>query len=128
MGKYGMTAVKAANLLQQGRVDSPPEAWRSAAHTVFPDSMSSQQKGCPRDTFLGLCQEGLVRGIPRGKYTRSELNKEYGLTAIALLRHESALAKDARQLWRRVVGAGKKVHNQQMDVVISLWEDDLIKK
>lgn len=128
MGKYGLTAVKAANLFQQGRVGSPVEVWRSAASTVFPDSKSSREKGCPRDTFLGLCEEGLVRGIPAGNYTRSRLNKDYALKAIALLRAHPKSATDPLHLWQQIVGPDKKVHNQQMDVVITLWGHGFIKK
>lgn len=38
---------------------------------IFGES-TSQRKGCPKGVYLGLCEEGLVKGIPKGKYTKSK--------------------------------------------------------
>ena len=34
-----------------------------------------------RGAFLGLCEEGLVKGIPAGKYSASKDNKQYAVRA-----------------------------------------------
>jgi hypothetical protein len=47
--------------------------------------VSAQKKGCPRGAFLGLCEEGLVKGIPAGNYTTSKDNKAYAVRAAELL-------------------------------------------
>ncbi len=132
MSKYGDVAVRATNLVQSGACTSPLEAWRAAAREVFPEKMPSQNKCCPKSAYLGLCEEGVVAGIPRGDYTSSRENKSYALRAVRLLRHMPSLADRAArdgggmELWRRVVRAEWKHPNGQMDVVLALWSRHLI--
>nr|WP_208889497.1 hypothetical protein [Polaribacter sejongensis] len=83
MNKYGQTALKAAQNYKSSY--SITEIYARAAKEVF-ETKSSQEKGCPKGTFLGLCEEGLVKGIPRGNYTKSVKNKEYALQAIEILK------------------------------------------
>ena len=125
MSKYGDAAVRAVKFYA-GLVDSPQEAWDRATSDVFGGGSSSQKKGCPRNAFLGLCEEGLVRGFSKGPYTRSRKNKEYALRALALLRNRQNLANDAGELWRGVLNGQEKQHNSQMDVVIALWNNGLL--
>lgn len=99
-----------------------------AVQDVFPNSQSSQEKGCPKGTFLGICGSGKVFGIPGGEYTRSEKNKLYGLKALEILRASPTLAEDELALWKRVMAGEEKAPNSQMDVVISLWKAGLLIK
>lgn len=122
MGGFGLTAIEAVKIFQSGVTDQPKKAWDLAASKII-NSESGRNKGCPRGTFLGLCEQGKVKGIPPGIYTKSKSNKEYALKALDLLRVEPALSAKPTELWRRV---GKCSHNQQMDVVTSLWNDSLI--
>jgi len=122
MGKYGIAAVDAVRAYTSGRAGSAPDAWEIAVRSVFPDSPSSQEKGCPKGTFLGLCESGKLAGVPGGEYTRSQKNKLYGLKALEILRHSPSLADDEIELWKRVMAGQSKVHNSQMDVVVSLWK------
>jgi hypothetical protein len=122
MAKYGICAKTAAETARDG-ID-PLTAWRQAARAIFPHSPSSQIKGCPRDAFLGLCEDGLVKGVPRGSYTKSRLNKSYALQALGLLRSEPDVAKD--DLWHGVQGYSGQAHNGQMDVVLTLWRSGLL--
>ena len=125
MGKYGDAAIKAVRLVRSGSVKSPINAWKRATGEIFGRGTSSQDKGCPRDAFLGLCEEGIITGIPAGNYTRSIKNKEYALKAVRLLKEEPEVTQT--KLWDKVVeGKGIK-HNGQMDVVVSLWKAGLIK-
>jgi hypothetical protein len=124
--KYGEAAVAAARLVSQGRVKHAPDAWNAAVVQIFPDRLASQRKGCPRGAFLGLCESGLVRGVPSGTYTRSRLNKQYAVAAVQLLRENPMLADDPHQIWRLVVGHAEKVENSQIDVVVTLWRQGLI--
>lgn len=129
MGKYGNAAVLAAKLYQEHSIPSPNSAWEKAVADIFPASRSSQVKGCPRNAFLGLCESGEVLGIPEGSYCRSELNKKYALKALALLRKEPDLSRNAKILWQRVMKGEEnenKSPNHQMDVVISIWNAGLI--
>lgn len=119
--KYGITALKATALSLRG-VD-PPDAWRSAAISIFPDSLENQNKGCPKSTFLGLAEAGHIAGIQPGKYTNSVDNKQYAIEALRLLQTNAALSDTPDDLWRRASRSGSKKHNEQMHVVISLWKD-----
>jgi hypothetical protein len=125
MAKYGEIAIRAA---QEAAISSDPVAsWKRAALSAFPDSQSARDKVCPKSTFLGLCEGGLVAGIRPGRYTRSVENKSYAVKAVEHLRRNPALADDPVRLWNLIIGNKGKVENQQMDVVISLWRNQFIK-
>lgn len=128
MNKYGQSAIEAAKLCQQNGHLSPKTAWEQAVTNLF-DTSASRKKGCPRNAFLGLCEEGLVRDIPAGNYTGSVKNKRYALRAVSFLRQDARLADDLEHLWKMVM-AGEdepKSHNQQMEVVAALWKQGLIR-
>ncbi|MFZ2961117.1 MAG: hypothetical protein WA705_29920 [Candidatus Ozemobacteraceae bacterium] len=125
MGKYGDAALIAVRMLQAGTSLSPADAWDAAITEMFPDTSSSKKMGCPRGTFLGLCGKGLIRGISPNGHTRPEKNMSYGIRAVEFLRKDPSLASDKRLLWNKVIGDEPKAQNHQMDVVISLWENDL---
>ncbi|MEK4453437.1 DUF6979 family protein [Paenibacillus sp. FSL L8-0506] len=128
MNKYGVVATKAVYLIMNEEQTEPLTAWNTAASDVFGEGTWAQRKGCPKNAFLGLCEEGLVRGIPKGNYTyRSEsLNKAYALEAVELLKVSPLLANDRNGLWKEVMKGVKKSHNSQMDVVLALWNNNLI--
>lgn len=126
MGKYGEAAVKAVHIFREGDTISVMDAWNRSVAEVFPHSKSSQVKGCPCGTFLGLCETGMVAGIPAGDYTRSKKNKGYGLKAVDLLRLNPKLINDENILWIKIIGDEEKVPNHQMDVVISLWNNGFV--
>lgn len=127
MGKYGDAAVTAVRIYTTGRTGSIMDAWDSAVAEIFPSSPSSQVKGCPRGTFLGVCESGIVVGVPGGQYTKSAKNKAYGLKAAATLRKNPHFANDMTTLWGQVMDGESKVPNHQMDVVVSLWKNGLLK-
>ncbi len=129
MGKYGQAALKAIRLIEKKEVTTPTEAWEFATTELFGRGTASQKKGCPRCTFLGLCEEGLVRGIEQkhDSNKHESKNKDYGIKAVQLLKHNSDLASNKNELWKRVLEGEEKSHNAQMDVVLSLWNNHLIK-
>lgn len=124
MGNYGKAAVRAVHLYITGPAKDPEQAWTEAICTLT-SKASCQKKGCPRDAFLGLCEAGLVKGIPSGHYTDSKENKGYALDAVRILKRGASFAITQTGLWRMVVKESK-CHNGQMDVVIGLWSDGLI--
>jgi hypothetical protein len=69
MANYGDCARIAVGRIKAG--EDPVIAWKNAAVSTFPEKKSAQTKGCPKGAFLGLCEEGLVTGVVRGRYTRS---------------------------------------------------------
>lgn len=125
---YSKVALQAINYITLSAM-APPEAWQLAAKDIFKNNSTSIKKGCPKNAFLGLCEEGLVKGVEKGKYTRSDLNKTYAIKAVEVLKERSKEYKP-RELWIEVLkrrgGDVKKVHNSQMDVVLALWNRGLI--
>ncbi|WP_420042219.1 DUF6979 family protein [Anaeromyxobacter dehalogenans] len=132
MGKYGNAALRATELVSNRTCRAPSDAWSIAIKELFPSSPSSQKKACPKGAYLGLCEEGLILGVPRGSYTRSDDNKRYAVDAVQLLRREPDLAdasardSGATNLWLLVMRGKRKTPNHQMDVVLSLWNHGLI--
>ena len=91
---------------------------------LYPTNPTARKKSSPRGAFLGLCEEGLVRDIPAGKYSASKDNKAYAVNAVALLL-EGAERATVTDLWRSVAGP-EKPHSSQMDVVLALWKNGRI--
>jgi hypothetical protein len=122
--RYGEAALMAARQGASGDLN-PIARWESAMERLYPTSSAARKKSCPRGAFLGLCEEGLVKGIPAGRYTTSRDDKAYAVRAVALLtkgtQHWSTSA-----LWRAVTNGAETRHNSQMDVVLALWNNDLI--
>ena len=91
---------------------------------VYPTSPTARKKGSPRGAFLGLCEAGLVRGIPAGRYTASKDNKDYAVRAAALLT-AGTQRWSTSALWKAVAKPAK-THDSQMDIVLALWNNGLI--
>lgn len=128
MNKYEIAAINATQCFNDKAAETPLDAWNQATIELFGANTPAQRKGCPKNAFLGLCEEGLVRGIPKGNYMyRSDsLNKAYAIQAVELLKANPELASDRNVLWKEVMKGVKKSHNSQMDVVLALWERGLI--
>jgi hypothetical protein len=86
---------------------------------------SSQEKSCPRNAFLGLCEEGLIKGIPPGNYTAPNPNKGYAVKAVQILA-DSKIKLSANQLWQLTTG-DSVTHNGQMHVVLALADNQLLR-
>lgn len=123
MSDYGLVAVIAAREIVASGAQ-PADAWKAAAATVCRTRME-QNKGCPRGAFLGLCEEGLVKGVPPGQYTKSRMNKAYALKAMEILQSHPELAGDVAELWARTVTPKTVGNNGQADVVVELWVNNL---
>ncbi|MFW6030937.1 MAG: DUF6979 family protein [Halanaerobiales bacterium] len=126
MRRYGKVAIRAVKLIESIRVNSPREAWNIAAEEILHNKFAIK-KSCPKNAFLGLCEEGLVKGISAGDYTRSKKNKRYALAAIKLLRQNNKI--EPLKLWKQVIQSldiGEISHNYQMDVVLGLFEKNLL--
>ena len=121
--RYGEAALLAARSSSAGI--NPAARWDSAMEKLYPTSPTQQKKNCPRGAFLGLCEEGLVKGIPAGQYTTSKDNKAYVVRAAELL-IEGKQKWSISELWRAVADDPEKAHNSQMDIVLALWKNGLI--
>ncbi|MFC4267509.1 DUF6979 family protein [Polaribacter marinivivus] len=124
INKYGLTALKSVENYKN--YYSIIEIWSRASKEVF-ETKSSQEKSCPKNTFLGLCEAGLVKGVPKGNYTKSVKNKRYALKAVKVLISNPNKIFTSKELWEQLELEDKK-HNSQMDVILALWENDLIVK
>lgn len=128
MGKYGEAAKKAVKYLHEHEQMTPNNAWSQATIEIFGEGTSSQKKGCPQNTFLGLCEQSLIQGVPSGVYTNSIKNKEYGLKAVKILSEKKYKKPiNHRVLWKEVIGDQDTKYNSQMDVVLALWNEGMIK-
>lgn len=125
--KYSLTAIKAVEI-----GGHPKEAWQEAVKE-YCNTKATQEKGCPKTAFLGLCEEGLVKGMKKGKYTRrykdsDSPNKTHAIDAYNLLKENNTLADLMPiKLWKKL-NLGTKSHNSQMNVVLGLWKADLLYK
>ena len=125
VNKYGAAAVMAATRFSE--VLTARDRWDKAAELIFPGQLESQKKSCPRSTFSGLCDEGLVKGIAATSQASAGKNKVYALKAVELLRNGHP-PHDHVGLWRAVLSGEKRAYNQQMHVVVALWERGLISR
>jgi hypothetical protein len=130
-GGYGRAAVAATKATVEKKKD-PKAAWAEACKKQFPNSESSREKSCPRLAFLGLCYNGYLVGIPKDNKKTQNLgvNARYAIKAVRLLRNNPELAESShRDLWCRVMRKmGKNLHhNQQMHVVLALWDSGMIR-
>ncbi len=122
--RYGEAALIAARQGSSGIAD-PAARWESAMHQLYPTSPTSRKKISPRGAFLGLCEEGLVKGIAAGQYNASKENKAYAVHAVKLLT-KGTQSWSTNALWQAVASEPEKQHSSQMDVVLALWKNGLI--
>ena len=95
-------------------------AWYAAARTIV-KSEESIKKGCPRATFVGICESGNLKGIPKTK-TSDSLNYQYAKFAIQKWKANREISKS--EMWNLVkIKFNKEIsHQSQLDVVLGLWE------
>ncbi len=122
--RYGEAALIAARMETYGKKMTPLDRWQQAVQELYSTSPSAQRKSAPRLAFLGLCEAGLVKGIPAIPNASADPSKSYAVEAIALLR--AGTHKTVTSLWAAVASGEEKPHNSQMDVVLALWKNDLI--
>ncbi|WP_224552887.1 DUF6979 family protein [Pectobacterium versatile] len=129
MGIYGETAVAVVRNFIYGQ--SPQECWVHEI-TRFTSSKPSRKKGCPKSAFLGLCQDGYVKDIPRGNYLPPDSpNKKYAAAAAERLLSEPTREYSKSDLWKKATehfDEAAKNQNGQMDVVLALKDAGLLQK
>jgi hypothetical protein len=126
MGKYGEAALKAIQYCNTYDTYTPVQAWNRATIELFGEGSSSQVKGCPKNAFLGLCEVGLIKGIQKGRYSKSQKNKAYAIQAVKAIQLNPSAIHNSNALWLNVTNNSGISHNGQLDVVIALWKDNLL--
>lgn len=124
-GKYGAAAEETAKVILRHSSKEIRSEWDKTMNKTFPEQPSSRSKACPRIAFLGLCEDGLVKGIAKGSYGVKDksINKKYAIDAAFLILNGGEANRS--YLWKKVAPEGKS-HNSQMDVVIALSEAGLL--
>lgn len=122
--RYGEGALMAVRMETYGKAMTPGDRWAQAMKTLYPTSEKAQRKTPPKGAFLGLCEAGLVQGIPPGKYGATMDNKNYAIAAMALL--VAGTHKSVSSLWTEVTQGDGTEHQAQMDIVMALWKNGLI--
>jgi hypothetical protein len=92
-------------------------------------ALGGKKRGVQKNAFLGLCEEGLVKNIPRGTYNSRETskNKDYAIKAVNIVREHPNLLNDINKLWKQVTNGNGISHNYQMDIVKALIVNKYIK-
>lgn len=60
MNKFASSAIEATHLTKTEKI-SPVEAWEKATIRILGAGTPSQIKGCPKGTYLSLCEIGAVK-------------------------------------------------------------------
>lgn len=124
MNTYAQIAINVVNQALKANID-PVDSWDKYSNLAFGTGTAAASKSCPKTTFLGLCEEGYIKGINPGHYTRSILNKEYGLRAVDFIKEDNKLVDKPEELWQKITNGYKK-HNGQMAVVCELYKHGMI--
>lgn len=122
---FGNTALRARELLIEGEASTPRDAWNMAGGELF-HRTTYFSKGCPRAAFIGLCEEGLIKGIPAGDYSAGEKNKKHTLKALQLLKEKANWKLNKTQWWNAATKDNPISHNHQLDVLLSLYENGFL--
>jgi len=117
-------AVRAVAYRKQGLASTYQEAWEIASQEVTEEREHKTKRHLsPRNTFLAIFGEGNVKE-----------NAEYVKVALYILRKYPDSIFVPRQLWKKVMTElinrraieKEKAYNEQMDVVLALWNAGLI--
>jgi hypothetical protein len=126
MNQFAEAAKRAVKFYLEHTVASPDEAWQEAINGLS-TSNNVRKKSCPRNTFLGLCSDGIIKGIPSDDYNDpNNFERFYARKAVEILRNNSSLADFPRKLWMEI-GNGDKCYDSQMDIVGVLWKEGMLK-
>ena len=109
------TAVRAFEYVKNGY--DAEAAWRKAI-CEFTASSHYRNKNCPRVAFCGLMSHD-------NKWNRTE-NAINARRALDVLRNNPDRKFTNRELWS-IIGNASKSHDGQMDVVLALWDNKLIR-
>jgi len=120
MSKYAKAALMVVTDCMGKTNPDIRQAWDKAIK-----ELGAYDEGCPKVAFIGLCSEGMIKGIPLSRYgvKHDAKNKRYAVDAAKLLL--SGHPVDPVVLWETVTDK-KIVHHGQMSIVISLYNAELL--
>lgn len=129
MNKYAKVAIEVAEELQSMKKEKQEEInlgdlWKEKCEeNEFKEA--SIKKVCPRLAFIGLCENNLIKGIEIKNSDKESLNKNYAVEAVKVLKNDKR-NYTSKELWEEIGNKDKK-HNSQMNIVLVLWEKEMIK-
>jgi hypothetical protein len=96
------------------------DAWNAAANELL-SSKTSVQKGCPKASFIGLCESGKLKRIPKTE-SKESINYQYVKFAIEKWKTEPTISKT--EMWNLINLEFQKEnsHQGQLDVLIGIWD------
>lgn len=115
--QYSLVAEKAYKYMLENKMDAG-KAWDRAARDLI-SSEESRKKGCPRNTFIGICNSGSLNNI--GPIPGNDsINFQYAQFAIDAWKKNKGISKT--DMWKQVVSHFNKAkgHQGQLDVVLGL--------
>ena len=129
MNQFYEVTLKSIEILKDKKTE-PLQAWNAACDEL---KLTESVKGkpCPKATFLCLFQENKLWELEDYKINEYlEPTKSYTLFAINLLKQNGRNNyNNGLQLWKDIMKKFKenRNHNQEMDVLLALWDLGLIK-
>ncbi len=124
MDKYAQISLSAMDKIQSLKM-GPVRAWQDSALEVYPSNKDARDKSCPKCAFLGLCEDGYVKGVSKGNYTTSRKNKGYAIAGLDIIKAAPDITPG--KLWLTVIKKKTPKHNGQMEVVKALFDRDYLK-
>lgn len=122
MTKYTDAAITTAKRCQGSNRPDIKAEWRKVIK-----ELKAYDEGCPRSAFIGLCEEGMIKGIEAGSYGLRKLNKNkaYAIAAanLVLSGHDT----DPKAIWQKVTKTDIRAHDQ-VGIVIALHDNSLLQK
>jgi hypothetical protein len=118
--QYSVVAQEAYQNIIQNRM-SFENAWNTATEKVI-TSKSSRDKGCPRATFIGLCESGNLKDIP---WTNESKSKNYAYAKFAVMEWNRNKNIPKKEMWSLVQNefGTTASHQGQLDIVLGLFEN-----
>jgi len=125
MTKYAQAAIETVRKNQGKASPDMRLEWEKTMMEFFPTQEASRKKGCPKNAFLGLCEDGYIIDIPKGDYgvKKGSLNKGYATKAANLAL--KGLTNE-KELWAIVASADKRP-NSQMSIVLALLNANMLR-
>lgn len=119
LNQFALVAKEAYRLVIE-ESKSPESAWDQSVSLIV-KSASTMEKFCPREVFIGLCGQGMLKDIPKKTGTYND-NYGYARWVIRIWIKNPNLS--VTDVWRkaRLAGSLPKTHNGQADVIAGLWE------
>lgn len=123
MNIFEKTTLKAVEILNNNSSLVPSEAWLLAISS-FTSSSSMIKKSCPKNTFIDLCNSGLIRGIKEKDTFNISENGRMILKVYDLLNKNNWQIQNKKLFWYQ---AFNKEYENQLDILLILKENNLLK-